>query len=61
MKKPHTPPLQRPMFLNLLQIQMPVGAITSILHRVTGVLLAVGVPLGMYLLWRSLDGEAGFA
>lgn len=51
----------RPVFLNLLHIKMPVGAITSILHRVTGVLLAVGVPLGMVLLWRSLASEAGFA
>ena len=65
MKKPYTGslprPLPRPVFLNLLQIQMPVGAITSILHRLSGVLLAAGVPLGMYLLWRSLASEAGFA
>ncbi|MNV84862.1 Succinate dehydrogenase cytochrome b556 subunit [compost metagenome] len=40
---------------------MPVGAVTSILHRLTGLLLALGVPLAMFLLWRSLDGEAGFA
>lgn len=61
MKKSFTRPRPRPMFLNLLQIQMPVGAITSILHRLTGVLLAAGVPLGIYLLWRSLDSEPGFA
>ena len=61
MEKPHTRPLPRPIFLNLLQIQMPVGAITSILHRLTGVVLAAGVPLGMFLLWRSLDSEEGFA
>lgn len=61
MRKPHTRPLPRPIFLNLLQIQMPVGAITSILHRLTGVVLAAGVPLGMFLLWRSLDSEEGFA
>lgn len=61
MKQPHTRPLTQPFFLNLLQIQMPVGAITSILHRLTGVLLAVGVPIGMFLLWRSLHGETGFA
>lgn len=51
----------RPVFLNVLQIKMPVGAVTSILHRLTGVLLALGVPLAMYLLWRSLQHEAGFA
>ncbi|NUN62475.1 MAG: succinate dehydrogenase, cytochrome b556 subunit [Burkholderiaceae bacterium] len=61
MEKPHIRPLPRPIFLNLLQIQMPVGAITSILHRLTGVVLAAGVPLGMFLLWRSLDSEEGFA
>jgi succinate dehydrogenase cytochrome b556 subunit len=41
----------RPVFLNLMQIQMPVGALTSIGHRITGVLLAVGVPLSLYLLY----------
>ena len=51
----------RPVFLNLWRITMPVGAVTSILHRVTGVVLAAGVPLGMYLLWRSLASEQGFA
>ena len=61
MKKPYTHPLPRPVFLNLLQIQMPVGAVTSILHRLSGVLLAAGVPLGIALLWRSLASEAGFA
>ena len=55
------PNAPRPVFLNVLQIKMPVGAVTSILHRLTGLLLALGVPLAMYLLWRSLDGEAGFA
>jgi succinate dehydrogenase / fumarate reductase cytochrome b subunit len=50
----------RPVFLNFLHIRMPVGAVTSILHRITGVLLAIGVPLGMVLLWRSLDSEEGF-
>ena len=51
----------RPVFLTLWRITMPVGAITSILHRLTGVVLAAGVPLGMFLLWRSLGGEEGFA
>ena len=51
----------RPVFLNLLRIRMPVGAVTSILHRITGVLLALGVPLGMVLLWHSLGSEEGFA
>lgn len=50
----------RPVFLNPFQIQMPVGAITSIGHRVSGVILAAGVPLGVYLLAQSLRDEQGF-
>lgn len=64
MQKPPTQPmraLERPMFLNLLQIQMPVGAVTSILHRLSGVVMALGVPLVMYLFWRSLGSQEGFA
>lgn len=51
----------RPAFLNLTQIRMPVGALTSIGHRVAGVLLAAGVPAGVFLLDRSLQNEHGFA
>lgn len=51
----------RPVFLNLMQIRMPVGAWTSIGHRLTGVLLAAGVPAGVFLLDRSLQGAQGFA
>lgn len=51
----------RPVFLNLAQIELPAGALTSILHRITGVVLAAGVPAGIYLLDRSLQSEQGFA
>lgn len=50
------PKTQRPVFFKLMQIEMPVGSITSILHRVTGVLLALGLPLSLYLLQLSLQG-----
>ena len=60
MKQPSKRAPSRPVFLNFLQIQMPVGAVTSILHRITGVLLAVGVPFALYLFWRSLAHEMGF-
>ena len=49
----------RPVFLNLLAIRLPVGGVVSILHRVTGVLLVLLTPLGIYLLDRSLS-DAGF-
>lgn len=51
----------RPAFFNLLQIQLPVGALTSILHRVTGVLLAAAVPFAVFLLDLSLRGPDGYA
>ncbi len=51
----------RPVFLNLAQIQLPVGALTSILHRITGVCLAVGVPFAVYLLDLSLRNQQTFA
>lgn len=51
----------RPVFLNLTQIRMPVGALTSIGHRISGVVLAASVPMGVYLLDRSLQDEQGFA
>ena len=57
---PHSP-RRRPVFLNLAQIKQPVGALTSIGHRLSGVLLAAGVPAVLYLLGRSLEGDAGFA
>lgn len=50
----------RPVFLNLTQIRMPVGALTSIGHRVAGIILAVATPVGVYLLDRSLQNEQGF-
>lgn len=39
---------------------MPVGAWTSIGHRVTGILLAAAVPAGVYLLDLSLRSEQAF-
>ena len=52
---------RRPVFLNLMQIQMPVGALTSIGHRISGVVLATGVPAAAYLFALSLRDEGGFA
>lgn len=51
---------RRPVFFNLLQIQMPVGALTSITHRVTGIFLALGVPFSIYLLDLSLQGPQSY-
>lgn len=51
----------RPVFFNLAQIQMPVGALTSITHRVTGVLLALGIPFSIYILDLSLQSPQSYA
>lgn len=51
---------RRPVFFNLTQISMPVGAITSISHRISGVILALGIPLSIYLLDLSLQGQQGY-
>jgi succinate dehydrogenase / fumarate reductase, cytochrome b subunit len=53
--------MPRPVFFNLVQIQMPVGALTSITHRVTGILLALGIPYGVYLLDLSLQNAQSFS
>jgi succinate dehydrogenase / fumarate reductase, cytochrome b subunit len=52
---------RRPVFFDLLRIQMPVGALTSITHRVTGVLLALGVPFMIYVLDLSLQSPDSYA
>ena len=51
---------KRPVFLDLRHIQMPVGALASIGHRISGVVLAIGVPV-VYLLALSLKDEQSFA
>lgn len=50
-----------PRFLNLFRIHLPITAVLSIGHRIAGVLLALFIPLLIYLLDLSLRGHAGFA
>ena len=49
-----------PVYLNLFRIRLPVGAVTSIAHRISGVLLFISLPLLVYLLDLSLRGPEGF-
>lgn len=51
----------RPVFLNLARLQHPVGALASIGHRISGVLLLCLLPFAVLALQRSLAGEAQFA
>ncbi|HEC13906.1 MAG TPA: succinate dehydrogenase, cytochrome b556 subunit [Acidiferrobacteraceae bacterium] len=50
----------RPVFLNLLLIRLPVGGVLSITHRITGVLLSLAIPAALYLFELSLSGEQGY-
>jgi succinate dehydrogenase / fumarate reductase cytochrome b subunit len=52
------PQAQRPVFLNLARIRFPVGAVASIGHRISGVLLVALLPLAVLALERSLTDEA---
>jgi len=51
----------RPKYLDLTEIRLPLPALVSILHRVSGVgLYLVGIPLGLYLFQLSLSSEQGY-
>jgi succinate dehydrogenase / fumarate reductase cytochrome b subunit len=49
------------LYLNLLQIRLPVAGIMSIVHRITGVLMFLATPAMIYLLDLSLSGPHGYA
>lgn len=57
------PPVKRgrPVNLNLFTIRFPITAIISILHRVSGVLLFLFVPLIVWALQASLYSPDSFA
>ncbi len=50
----------RPVFLDLRKIRMPVMAVVSIFHRASGILMVLSIPAFIYLLDLSLRDEAGF-
>ncbi|TMH08807.1 MAG: succinate dehydrogenase, cytochrome b556 subunit [Betaproteobacteria bacterium] len=52
----------RPVYLNLVQIRLPLPGMVSILHRISGALLFVlGIPVLLYALERSLASPESFA
>jgi succinate dehydrogenase / fumarate reductase cytochrome b subunit len=51
---------KRPVNLDLQTIKLPLPAVTSILHRATGVALFFGAIFAVYLLGLSLDSQSGF-
>ncbi len=53
--------IKRPIFMDLLRIRMPVVAVLSFAHRVTGVMLCLLIPFLIYLLDLSLRDAQGYA
>ena len=51
----------RPKYLNLMQIRLPLPAFVSILHRASGALLFLALPLLLFWLQRSLNSAETFA
>ena len=51
---------QRPVNLDLTSFSYPPMAIVSILHRISGILLFLGVPVMLYFLSVSLSSVSAF-
>ena len=52
---------KRPVYLNLFKIRLPLPGVVSIMHRASGALLFLLLPLLLYVLQLSLASEQGFA
>jgi succinate dehydrogenase / fumarate reductase cytochrome b subunit len=50
----------RPKYLNLLKIRLPITGVASINHRISGLLLFLAIPFSLYLLQLSLTNKNGF-
>jgi succinate dehydrogenase / fumarate reductase cytochrome b subunit len=51
---------KRPVNLDISTISLPLAAITSITHRISGVIVFAGIALLLWLLDLSLGSEEGF-
>ena len=52
---------QRPVNLDIASIQLPLAAYASILHRISGVIIFVGIAVLLWIFDKSLSGPEGFA
>ncbi len=50
----------RPKFLNLLQIRLPLPAVVSIMHRVSGAVLFLALPLLLWCFQQSLTSPQSY-
>lgn len=51
----------RPVWLSPLQVRLPLNGLLSLLHRVSGVLLFLLLPLFLYLFGASLAAQESYA
>lgn len=54
------PAKSRPVFLEIPNIRLPIPGIVSILHRISGVVLFITLPVLLWLLSGTLSNEADF-
>lgn len=51
----------RPFYLNLLKIRLPIPGVVSIMHRISGVWMFLGIPVAIYLFELSLRDADSFS
>lgn len=51
----------RPVYLNLIKIRLPLAGIVSFAHRISGVLLFLFLPFSVYLLDLSVHSAESFS
>jgi succinate dehydrogenase / fumarate reductase, cytochrome b subunit len=51
---------KRPVNLDISTIKLPLAAITSITHRISGLILFVGIAIVLWMFDLSLSGQADF-
>jgi succinate dehydrogenase / fumarate reductase cytochrome b subunit len=51
----------RPVFLDLWRIKLPLAGVVSILHRISGVVMVLTIPVAAILFHQALSGPEGFA
>ncbi len=50
----------RPVHLALWRIKLPATGYVSILHRISGILMVLSIPIGAILFDQAVSGQAGF-
>lgn len=50
----------RPVYLDLARIRLPITAVISIAHRIAGIVLFLSIPFAIYLLDLSLGSQLGY-